>query len=196
MYKTDQIILNALAEDIHTGDITTEAVIKGGRRCKGFFKAKENFLLAGIDIAARVFQLLDKNIEFSSNFSDGDEINKNRIIATFSGNASMLLQGERVALNFLQRMSGIATLTSKYVKAIEGSGAKIVDTRKTTPGLRILEKYAVRVGGGINHRTGLYDGVLIKENHITAAGGIKAAISSARGYIPHTLKIEIETETI
>lgn len=196
MLEIDRIIERALAEDIHTGDITTLAVVPVSRPVKGVLLAKEELVLAGIDVAARVFGILDRGIEFRPLVADGAIAAKGTVLAQFSGDASTLLQGERVALNLLQRMSGVATMTSRYVRAVAGTGARIVDTRKTTPGLRILEKYAVRVGGGINHRTGLYDGVLIKENHIVAAGGITEAIKRARGYIPHTLKIEIETETL
>lgn len=196
MLEIDRIIERALAEDIHTGDITTLAVVPVSRPVKGVLLAKEELVLAGIDVAARVFGILDKGIEFKPLVADGALAKKGTVLARFSGDASTLLQGERVALNLLQRMSGVATLTSRYVSAVAGTRARIVDTRKTTPGLRILEKYAVRVGGGINHRTGLYDGVLIKENHIVAAGGITEAVQRARAYIPHTLKIEIETETL
>jgi nicotinate-nucleotide pyrophosphorylase (carboxylating) len=196
MQHLDRIIDTALAEDIHTGDITTLALVAEPRRVRGVLKAKEGFVLAGIDVAKRVFSRLDASLEFNAMFQDGDRVMSGDIIAEFFGDASLLLQGERVALNLLQRMCGVATLTSRYVEAVAGTKARIVDTRKTTPGLRILEKYAVRVGGGINHRTGLYDGVLIKENHIAAAGGITVAVSRAREYIPHTLKIEVETETL
>jgi nicotinate-nucleotide pyrophosphorylase (carboxylating) len=196
MTGIDRIIENALLEDIHTGDITTLAVVPNKRHAKARLVAKEPLILAGILVAERVFKILDQNVLFAQKNSDGDAIPKGAVIAEMEGDAAMLLQGERVALNLLQRMCGTATLTSKYVEAVSGTKARIVDTRKTTPGLRVLEKYAVRVGGGINHRTGLYDGVLIKENHIAAAGGITQAINSARAYIPHTLKIEIETETI
>jgi nicotinate-nucleotide pyrophosphorylase (carboxylating) len=191
-----RIIDNALAEDIHTGDITTLALQLGARRINGFLKAKEALVVCGVQVAAQVLATVDKDMTFSADCSDGDTLPAGGILAHFSGDAQLLLQGERVALNLLQRMSGVATLTARYVEAVQGTRARIVDTRKTTPGLRVLEKYAVRVGGGINHRTGLYDGVLIKENHITAAGGITAAISRCRSYIPHTLKIEIETETL
>jgi len=196
MTGLDRIIENALMEDIHTGDITTLAVVRENRKMRARLKAKEAMLLAGIGVAARVFHVLDPGITFTAHFSDGDLLNPGDIIAEIVGDASLLLQGERVALNLLQRMCGVATQTARYVQAVAGTKARVVDTRKTTPGLRILEKYAVRVGGGINHRTGLYDGVLIKENHIAAAGGITAAISRARAYIPHTLKIEVETETL
>jgi nicotinate-nucleotide pyrophosphorylase (carboxylating) len=192
----DRIIETALAEDIHTGDLTTLAVVPQQREANARLVAKEDLLLAGIAVAERVFSFLDPSTEFTALFSDGAKVPRGELIATLRGNAAILLQGERVALNLLQRMCGIATQTSRYVDAVAGTGARIVDTRKTTPGLRVLEKYAVRVGGGINHRTGLYDGILIKENHIAAAGGIAEAIRRARSYIPHTLKIEIETETL
>lgn len=192
----DRIIENALAEDIHTGDITTLAVVREGRAACAVLKAKEEMVLAGIDVAARVFQLLDEKIIFTPGFADGARLQRGDIVARITGDAALLLQGERVALNLLQRMCGIATITACYVEAVRGTKARVVDTRKTTPGLRVLEKYAVRVGGGTNHRTGLYDGVLIKENHITAAGGIAEAVRRARSYIPHTLKVEVETETL
>ena len=196
MTGLDRIIENALAEDIHTGDITTLAVMRESREARARLTAKEPMVLAGIEAAARVFHLLDPRIIFTPRFSDGDTLETGAIIAEITGDAAALLQGERVALNILQRMCGVATLTARYVAAVKGTKARVVDTRKTTPGLRILDKYAVRVGGGINHRTGLYDGVLIKENHITAAGGIGVAVSRARAWIPHTMKIEVETETL
>lgn len=196
MIMIDRLIEQALLEDIHTGDITTQAVVPGRRAASARFIAKENLVVAGLSTAARVFTILDPAISFKARLSDGEKATSGTILATIHGEAAQLLMGERVALNLLQRMCGIATLTTSFVEAVAGTKARIVDTRKTTPGLRQLEKYAVRVGGGINHRTGLYDGVLIKENHIVAAGGITEAIRRARAYIPHTLKIEIETETL
>ncbi|MBI5656438.1 MAG: carboxylating nicotinate-nucleotide diphosphorylase [Geobacter sp.] len=196
MTGVDRIIENALFEDIHTGDITTLAVVPQSRQIHARLIAKEEMVLAGIEVAARVFAVLDPQTSFTPCFRDGDRVPCGGLLAEMAGDAALLLQGERVALNLLQRMCGVATLTARYVERVAGTRARIVDTRKTTPGLRVLEKYAVRVGGGINHRTGLYDGVLIKENHIAAAGGIAEAIRRARAYIPHTLKIEIETETI
>lgn len=196
MLSLDDIIQTALREDIHTGDLTTQAVVPQLRPATARLIAKEEMIVAGMAVASRVFSLLDTSIVFESCCQDGQCLGKGTLLARISGDAAQLLQGERVALNLLQRMSGIATLTARYVTAVAGTNARIVDTRKTTPGLRILEKYSVRVGGGINHRTGLYDGILIKENHIVAAGGITEAIRRARAYIPHTLKIEIETETI
>ena len=196
MTGLDRILENALQEDIHTGDITTLAVVPDPRPARARLIAKEAMVLAGIDVAARVFHLLDSSVNYSPAFRDGDRLQPGDVLAEVDGDAAILLQGERVALNLLQRMCGVATLTSRYVSAVEGTGARVVDTRKTTPGLRMLDKYAVRVGGGINHRTGLYDGVLIKENHIAAAGGITEAIRRARAYIPHTMKIEVETESL
>jgi nicotinate-nucleotide pyrophosphorylase (carboxylating) len=196
MTGLDRIIENALAEDIHTGDITTLSVVKERHEARARLIAKEPLVLAGIEVAARVFHMLDPRILFTPHFCDGDMPGTGDIIAELLGDVSMLLQGERVALNLLQRMCGVATLTARYVDAVNGTGARIVDTRKTAPGLRILDKYAVRAGGGSNHRFGLYDGVLIKENHITAAGGITLAVARARVFIPHTIKIEVETETL
>ena len=196
MNGIDRIIDTALAEDIHTGDITTLSVLPQPRVMRARLIAKEPMVLAGVAVAERVFARLDPSTRFSAAFADGDRLETGDVIARIEGDAAALLQGERVSLNLMQRMCGIATQTAAYVKQIEGTGARVVDTRKTTPGLRVLEKYAVRVGGGTNHRTGLYDGVLIKENHIAAAGGILEAVRLARAYIPHTLKIEVETETL
>lgn len=196
MITIDRLIEQALLEDIHTGDITTLAVVPGARPASARLIAKEDLVVAGLSTAARVFSTLDPAICFKACLSDGEKAKAGTVLATVHGEAAQLLMGERVALNLLQRMCGIATLTAGFVAAVAGTKVRIVDTRKTTPGLRQLEKYAVRVGGGINHRTGLYDGVLIKENHIAAAGGITEAIRRARAYIPHTLKIEIETETL
>ena len=196
MNGIDKIIEMALAEDIHTGDITTLSVLPKARRMRARLIAKEPMVLAGVTVAERVFAQLDPSTRFQAEFADGASLQTGDVIARIEGDAAALLQGERVSLNLLQRMCGIATQTATYVKEIEGTGARVVDTRKTTPGLRVLEKYAVRVGGGTNHRTGLYDGVLIKENHIAAAGGILEAVRLARAYIPHTLKVEVETETL
>jgi nicotinate-nucleotide pyrophosphorylase (carboxylating) len=195
MLSLDRLIEQALQEDIHTGDITTQAVVPGPRPASARLIAKEPLVLAGLFVAQKVFLRLNPTVIFTTGLVEGARVVTGDILATIEGNASDLLMAERVALNLLQRMCGIATLTSRYVQAVSGTKARIVDTRKTTPGLREVEKYAVRVGGGINHRTGLYDGVLIKENHIAAAGGIAEAVSRARAYIPHTLRIEVETET-
>jgi nicotinate-nucleotide pyrophosphorylase (carboxylating) len=196
MIEIDRIIQNALQEDIGSGDITTAATIDPGTVMRAELVAKENFVLAGIDVARRVFYRLDNEVAFENLNCDGRTVRRGEVFAWIKGDAATLLQGERVALNLLQRMCGIATLTSHFVEAVKGTQAVIVDTRKTTPGLRVLEKYAVRMGGGRNHRTSLYDGVLIKENHIAAAGGIATAVSRARDRVPHVLKIEIETQNL
>jgi nicotinate-nucleotide pyrophosphorylase (carboxylating) len=196
MFLLPRIIEFALAEDIHTGDITTDTVVPRGRSARARLIAKEPLLVAGLEVARQVFAAVDPAIRFTSLAAEGERLSVGSLMAEVEGDAASLLKGERVALNFLQRLCGVATLTDRYVAAVQGTGAKIVDTRKTTPGLRVLEKYAVRVGGGTNHRTGLYDGVLIKENHIAAAGGITAAVRSARQGIPHTIRIEVETETL
>jgi len=192
-FEIQRIIRTALQEDIGIGDVTTRATIAPSSSSRAELVAKEDFVLAGIDVAAEVFRTIDPDVSFEALVEDGQMVKRGDVLAWIKGASTALLQGERVALNLLQRMSGIATLTSKFVAEIEGTGASIVDTRKTMPGLRVLDKYSVRTGGGTNHRTALYDGVLIKENHIRAAGGITAAITSARRQIPHTLKIEIET---
>ena len=190
------IIEAALAEDIGTGDITTQATVSPKKKGRAQAVAKDDFVIAGIDVFAETFQLLDKSIKVNKLIDDGYRAKRGDIIAEVLGSLSNILQAERVALNLFQRMSGIATLTSKYVKAVRGSKAKILDTRKTMPGLRVLDKMAVRIGGGCNHRTGLYDGVIIKDNHIEAAGGIIAAVKAQRKRLPHTLKIEVETKNI
>lgn len=196
MLSLDRFIETALLEDIHTGDITTQAVVPAHCPATARFVAKDDFVLAGIHVAERVFKRLSSEVLFTVFCEDGARVASGTVIATVQGNAAELLMGERVALNLLQRLSGIATVTARYVEEVRGTKARIVDTRKTTPCLRSLEKYAVRAGGGFNHRIGLFDGVLIKENHITAAGGIFEAIRRARAYIPHTMKIEIEAESL
>lgn len=196
MFEIDRIIRTALQEDIGLGDVTTMATVEPGTTSRAELVAKEDFVLAGIDVARRVFYLLSDSISFEPLSRDGHAIRKGTVLAWLKGDAVFLLQGERVALNLLQRMCGIATMTARFVEAVEGTGAIIVDTRKTTPGLRVLEKSAVRMGGGRNHRTSLYDGVLIKENHSAAAGGIAVAIRRARERVPHVLKIEVETRDL
>ena len=196
MFEIDRIIQTALQEDIGLGDVTTLATVAPGTPGRAQLVAKEDFVLAGIDVAARVFRLVGDGVAFEKIIEDGRAVDRGQVLAWIKGEAALLLQGERVALNLLQRMSGIATLTAQYVRAVEGTRATLVDTRKTTPGLRVLEKYAVRMGGGRNHRTSLYDGILIKENHIVAAGGIAVAIERARNRAPHTLRIEIETQNL
>ena len=190
------IIEAALAEDIGTGDITTQATVSPKKKGRAQAVAKDDFVIAGIDVFAETFQLLDKSIKVNKLIDDGYRAKRGDIIAEVLGSLSNILKAERVALNLFQRMSGIATLTAIYVKAVRGSKAKILDTRKTMPGLRVLDKMAVRIGGGCNHRTGLYDGVLIKDNHIEASGGITAAVKAQRKRLPHTLKIEVETKNI
>jgi len=191
----DKILLNALDEDLGNGDITTLSVIPESRVANGRYIAKESGVLCGIDIAARVYSLLDDSVVFTKHYNDGDVVNKGDVIAEVSGKAVSLLSGERVGLNLMQRLSGIATRTAQAVEAVKGSNARITDTRKTTPGIRVLEKYAVRVGGGTNHRFNLADGVLIKDNHIAAAGSITNAVTMARKNAHHMLKIEVEVET-
>ena len=193
--QVEQIITLALNEDIGTGDITTLSTIPEDKTATGRFVAKEDMIICGIDLAAHIFARVDPSIELKANFKDGDAVKKGDVIATVSGNAQNVLTGERTALNFMQRLTGIATRTHASVAEVAGTNAKITDTRKTTPGLRVLEKYAVRVGGGTNHRFNLADGVLIKDNHIAVSGGIKNAVKNARAVIPHTLKIEVEVET-
>jgi len=182
-----------LAEDNGRGDITTTATVPADTRGVGRFLAKEDLVLCGLDVAEAVFFHLDpESSEIEATFNDGDEIASGTVFATLKGYADVLLVGERTALNLIQRMSGIATLTRQFVRAIEGTSAHIVDTRKTTPGLRMLEKYAVTVGGGKNHRMGLDDGVLIKDNHIALAGGITEAVKAAKSSVGHLHKIEVE----
>lgn len=190
-----QLIAMALNEDVGTGDITTETTIPEDKTAFGKFIAKEDMIVCGLGVAEKVFKTVDESIEFKANVKDGDFVKKTDVIATVTGNARSVLTGERTALNLLQRMTGIATRTSEAVKAVEGTNALIADTRKTTPALRVLEKYAVRMGGGTNHRFNLSDGILIKDNHIAVSGGIKNAVSNARKNAPHTLKIEVEVET-
>ncbi len=191
----NDLIERALREDIGTGDITTLSTIPAETVYTGRFIAKETGILCGVDVVRAVFNFVDPAIELNFSYKDGDKITKGEVIATVSGLARSILTGERLALNLLQHMSGIATRTYEAVEKVAGTKARIADTRKTTPGLRVLEKYAVKCGGGSNHRFNLADGVLIKDNHIAAAGSITAAVEMARRNIPHTLKIEVEVET-
>jgi len=190
------LIRTALEEDIGAGDVTTTAVLTGAEAGTARAVAKADMVLAGIDVFRRTFLLLDPDVRFSMSLEDGREIKRGDILAELSGRLASILTAERTALNFLQRMSGIATTTRWYVQAVAGTHARILDTRKTAPGLRVLDKYAVRIGGGLNHRFALYDGVLIKDNHITAAGGVMPAIQRARQRISHALKIEVEVKNI
>ena len=191
-----KIIEHALSEDIGPGDVSSEATVPAGSTSTADMLAKQDLVLAGLDVSLEVFHFLDATIQLTRFAQDGDRIESGKVIASVSGSTRVLLAGERVALNLLQHMSGIATLTSKYVEQLKGLKAQALDTRKTLPGLRQLEKYAVRMGGGTNHRFGLYDGVLIKDNHIKAVGSIAKAIESARRKAHHLLKIEVETKTL
>lgn len=184
-----------LAEDLGRGDITTQSTVARNTRARGRFLAKEAMVIAGLEAAEAVFSTLDAQQQLEAFVSDGEEVEAGKVVARTSGFADVLLAGERVALNLLQRLSGIATLTRKYVRAVEGTNAQIVDTRKTTPGLRMLEKYAVAAGGGRNHRFGLDDGVLIKDNHIALAGGVRGAVERARASVGHLHKVEVEVST-
>ncbi|MEW5898970.1 MAG: carboxylating nicotinate-nucleotide diphosphorylase [Bacillota bacterium] len=191
-----ELIDLALKEDIGPGDVTTNSIIPPGRSAAGLLIAKEEGVVAGLPVAEAVFRRLDPAVNLSFQVREGEQVTNAQILARVEGNARALLTGERVALNFLQRLSGIATYVHRLVRLLEGSKAKIVDTRKTTPGLRFLEKYAVRVGGGNNHRFGLYDAVLIKDNHLKITGSIRRAIQQARSRIPLTMKIEVEVENL
>jgi len=192
----NKIIEQVLLEDIGTGDITTESIIPSKLKAKGIIKTSEEGVIAGLNIACLVFRKLDSEIIFQEKIKDGTKVAQDKVLAEITGPARSILKGERVALNFLQRMSGIATITSKFCQEAKSLPVRIIDTRKTTPGLRILEKYAVRMGGGHNHRFGLYDAVLIKDNHVAIAGGIKSAVNSVRKQISHTVNIEVEVENL
>jgi nicotinate-nucleotide pyrophosphorylase (carboxylating) len=192
----DAFLDMALAEDIGPGDVTTLCTVPEGRRIRGSYIAKEPGVVCGLPVAARIFEKLDAGVEFVPLVKDGDAVKKGETLAEVTGDARAILAGERTGLNLLQRLSGIATRTADAVRAIKGTKCRVVDTRKTTPGMRALEKYAVRCGGGSNHRFNLSDGVLIKDNHIVAAGGVAAAVRAAREKAPHTLKIEVEAENL
>jgi nicotinate-nucleotide pyrophosphorylase (carboxylating) len=192
----DRIIEYALEEDLGTGDITTSATVDPSTEGEARLLAKEEIMLAGIEIFSRVFYRLDPEIAVECTYHDGDMVPSGREIGTVKGSMRGILSGERTALNFLQHLSGIATLTRLYVEKTDPAKVRVVDTRKTTPGLRILEKYAVRIGGGFNHRFGLSDGILIKDNHIAAAGSISKVVGKVKAYASHTLRIEIEVEDV
>ena len=192
----EKFIEEALFEDIGPGDITSEAVIPDEATATAEIIAKQDLVLAGVLIAREVFRKLDPWVQFTPLAHDGNKVQSGSIIAQVQGRTRMLLAGERVALNLMQHLSGIATITVKFVEVLKGSRAEILDTRKTLPGLRALEKYAVRTGGGRNHRFGLYDGVLIKDNHIKAAGGIIKAMAGIRKKVHPLLKIEVEVKTL
>lgn len=192
----DDIILRSLEEDAPFGDITTDVTVAGDATASGVFRAKESGVLCGIDIARRTFELVGGEVAFVKKKADGDLLEKGDIVAEISGNAASILMGERTALNLMQRASGIATATRRAMQTVEGTQARITDTRKTMPGLRKLDKYAVRAAGAVNHRFSLSDGILIKDNHIAAAGGIAPAVRAAKRKAPHTLKVEVEVENL
>jgi nicotinate-nucleotide pyrophosphorylase (carboxylating) len=192
-----EAVATALEEDLGlAGDITTNATIPAAARATGVIAARQPGVIAGLEVAQAAFLALDPGVSFEAMAADGDKVGAPSVVARVAGNARALLTAERVALNFLGRMCGIATLTRRYVEAVRGTRAAIVDTRKTTPGLRAFEKYAVRCGGGQNHRTGLFDAILIKDNHIVAAGGLGPAIERARAHAGHMVKIEVEVDTL
>jgi len=190
------LVRTALAEDVGAGDVTTQLTVRPDTRARAEISAKENAMVAGLPLIRRVCAAAGGGVEVTEHLGDGARVVASDVLATLSGPAQTLLTIERITLNLLQHLSGIATMTARFVAAVSGHGCRIVDTRKTTPGLRVLEKYAVRVGGGFNHRSALDDGVLIKNNHITAAGGIGAAVAAARAGAPHGLKVEIECTTL
>lgn len=196
LHNIDHLIKIALDEDIGPGDITTENLVDAEHTGNGTIVAKESLVIAGIEIAERVFGNLDADLTFDSMCRDGDSIETGETVIRVNGTLQALLMGERTALNFLQRLSGIATHVRSYVQMIGSKNIRLVDTRKTTPGWRALEKYAVRVGGASNHRMGLYDGVLIKDNHIAACGGIEKAVSRIRESVSHLVKIEVEVSNL
>lgn len=191
-----EIIGRALREDVGTGDITTASIVPENYVTIGFIRSKESGVAAGLEVAGEVFKQLNSEISFQPRVRDGDRVTAGQLLARVEGDARAILTGERVALNFLQRMSGIATRTAHLAGIIAEEKARLTDTRKTTPGLRLLEKYAVRVGGGYNHRFGLYDAILIKDNHIKVAGSITEAISRAKSRAPHIMGVEVEVESL
>ena len=194
--QADKLIRMALQEDITSEDVSTNAVMRSAVKGTVDLIAKEDGIIAGLDVYARVFQILDEKTEISFNFKDGEAVKKGDLLGTVTGDIRVLLSGERVALNYLQRMSGIATYTKQVSKLLEGSKVTLLDTRKTTPNCRVFEKYAVRIGGGCNHRYNLSDGELLKDNHIGAAGSVAKAVAMAKEYAPFVRKIEIEVETM
>lgn len=194
--NVDDYIINTLKEDITSEDVSTNAVMPENRQGRAELICKQNGVLCGLDVFERAFKLLDENSRFETEFKDGDRVEKGTLIGVVYGDIKALLSGERTALNYLQRMSGIATMTREYANELEGLKTVLLDTRKTTPNMRPFEKHAVKVGGGTNHRYNLSDGVLLKDNHIGAAGSITKAIEMARAYAPFVRKIEIETETL
>lgn len=196
LLQGDELILKALREDITSEDVSTNAVMPEKTLGHVQLICKQDGVIAGLPVFARVFHLLDAESKVAFTCQDGDEVKKGQLLGTITSDVRVLLSGERVALNYLQRMSGIATYTRDMVRQLEGSKTTLLDTRKTTPNMRIFEKYAVKIGGGSNHRYNLSDGVMLKDNHISAAGGITKAVSMARAYAPFVRKIEVETETL
>lgn len=194
--QADQLIREALREDISSEDVTTNSVMKEAVKGEVDLICKQDGIIAGLDVFRRVFQLLDEKTEAEFYCADGDEVKKGQLMGKVTGDIRVLLSGERVALNYLQRMSGIASYTHSVAELLKGSGTKLLDTRKTTPNMRIFEKYAVRVGGGYNHRYNLSDGVLLKDNHIGAAGSVARAVKLAKEYAPFVRKIEVEAENL
>lgn len=194
--NVDNLILMALQEDISSEDVTTNAVMREAKKGKADLICKQDGIVAGLPVFQRVFELLDETVEVKMYFKDGDEVKNGDLLAEVIGDIRVLLSGERTALNYLQRMSGIATYTKSVSKLLAGSKTKLLDTRKTTPNMRIFEKYAVKAGGGYNHRYNLSDGILIKDNHIGAAGGVANAVKLAKEYAPFVRKIEVEVENL
>ncbi len=194
--ELDALIEAALEEDMPRGDITSENIIPSDSVSEAIILAKQRGILAGINVARRVFQKIDPSVRFKNVFKDGQIFKKGNILARLEGNSISILKGERTALNFLQRMSGIATATGKFVRVLEGTQTKLLDTRKTTPSLRFLEKYAVKMGGGLNHRFNLSEMVLIKDNHLKLVGSIQQAVKSAKGRVRKGIKIEVETSSL
>lgn len=194
--RADELIRMALAEDVTSEDVSTNCVLHERTEGEADLICKQNGVVAGLPVFARVFALLDEDTRVEFFAKDGDAVQKGQRLAVVRGDMRAILTGERTALNYLQRMSGIATYTAQVVRLLEGSGLKLVDTRKTTPNMRIFEKYAVRVGGAGNHRWNLSDAVLLKDNHIGAAGGVKQAVAAAKAYAPFTMKIEVEVENM
>ncbi|MCB2145305.1 MAG: carboxylating nicotinate-nucleotide diphosphorylase [Deltaproteobacteria bacterium] len=195
MHTIEELIQLALKEDIGPGDITTDNLVAPGTRGQGTITAKQDLVIAGLQVAEKVFKTLEPEIGFEPLYADGDRIPAGSTVVRIDGTLGALLRGERTALNFLQRLSGIATQAHAFVGEVAGTSVKLVDTRKTTPGWRVLEKYAVRMGGAHNHRMGLYDGVLIKDNHIAVSGGIANAVKKVRQQISHLVKVEVEAAT-
>jgi nicotinate-nucleotide pyrophosphorylase (carboxylating) len=192
----DKVVRSALEEDLGAGDLTTDAIIGSEIKGKAALETREAIVLAGLPVFSRAFELLDPDVTFEYHFKDGMRVSSGERICNVNGSLSAILKAERTALNFLQRMSGIATLTRQYVDQVGHLKTRVIDTRKTAPGLRLLDKYAVGMGGGFNHRLGLFDGILIKDNHIAAAGSITKAVSLAKEKAPHTIKVEVEVEDL